>query len=150
MNDAKPQTTTMPNMKGHGQYPSSSNSSKSNNLSLKIEEAEQILIVGKSIDFSFCGKLLKDRNSRCQNVINKAMNDLCTFHKAESYKKYASKRNDTNRSSLSRMRGNLKKSLSGNKANNRRMNGVSMMQRGGNQNRKKKGKPVASVDFKVA
>merc|ERR1712154_94088 len=53
---------------------------------------------------------------------NKSERDLCQFHAAKQYKKYASKRNDTNRTSLSNLRRNnsTKKSLSGS------MNGVSI------------------------
>eukprot|EP00483_Globobulimina_turgida_P002697 UN02702 len=50
-----------------------------NNISLKIESNEQILIMGKSVDFSFCNKLLNtyDKHSKCQNVVYKSKGDLC-------------------------------------------------------------------------
>ena len=124
--------------------PKIQNNSNSNNISLKIDDFEQILIVGKSMDFAFCPKI--DGSVRCQDVINKAKSDLCTFHKAQSYKKYAAKRNDTNRSSLSRLRQNGKRSLSGNMRFKSGMNGISMMQ----TNKKYKQKPAQSINYRVA
>ena len=65
---------------------------------------------------------------KCQNIVNKTKHDLCQFHAAQQYKKYASKRNDTNRSSLSsKLRNRTKKSLSKLRSNNNR-NGITMYQ----------------------
>jgi len=96
----------------------------SQEISLKIEEPEQVLVVGKSLDFAFCPKM-DHRQNRCRNVINKATHDLCEFHKAAQYKKFAAKRNDTNRTSMSRshLKQNRTRSLSG------PGNGISMVQR---------------------
>jgi len=116
---------------------------KNFDLSLKIEEAEQILVVGKSIDFAFCGKI-DNNHKRCPTVINKSKDDLCTFHKTESYKKYASKRNDTNRSGLTRLRTNGKKTTT-----NRRTNGVSMMQRRKPMSKQKQA-PKPTVNWRQA
>ena len=95
-------------------------------ISLKIEDFEQILIIGKSIDFGFCNKSINNGVNKCQNIVNKTKHDLCQFHAAQQYKKYASKRNDTNRSSLSsKLRNRNKKQ---NLSKIRMNNGISMLQ----------------------
>merc|ERR1719295_941590 len=111
------------NINGPGSFGQRSTNNMNHTISLKIDDFEQVLVVGKSLDFAFCPKLEGYGRIPCRNVINKATHDLCEFHKAQQYKKYASKRNDTNRSSTSRLRQNTKKSLSG------PGNGISMVQR---------------------
>merc|ERR1712013_93269 len=83
----------------------------------------------------------------CDGVIDKSRYDLCEFHRAKQYKKFASKRNDTNRTTMSRLRNpqSQKRSLSG------KMNGLSMIQRRAPKNfyandEAKKKKPKRNVD----
>ena len=64
-------------------------------ISLKIKEAAQVLVVGRSLDFALCPKLMGDGQTRCQDVMDKSRDDLCEFHRAKQYKKFAAKRNDT-------------------------------------------------------
>jgi len=81
-------------------------------IALKVEDGEQILVVGKSIDFGFCNKELRNASGKCQSIVNKTKADLCPFHAAQQYKRYASRRSDTNRSSLSsKLRNQNKRSL---------------------------------------
>jgi len=112
---AKPKVIDNNNNK-QKQHPSSVAAHRANevDLALRIEEMEQILIVGKSIDFGFCNKPIKNGSETCKSVVNKSESDLCLFHKHQQYKRYASKRNDTNRCSLSsNLRNkNTKKNLS--------------------------------------
>jgi len=110
-------------------------------ISLKVDEPEQVLVVGRSLDFAICPKINSGTGERCDGVIDKSRYDLCEFHRAKQYKKFASKRNDTNRTKMSRLRNpqSARKSLSG------KMNGLSMVQRRAPKNfyaeEKKKVKP---------
>jgi len=97
-------------------------------ISLKIDDFEQILVVGKSLDFAICPRVNAASGERCTEAIDKSRFDLCEFHRAKQYKKFAAKRNDTNRTTMSRLRNPQcsKRSLSGNMNG---LNGLSMANR---------------------
>jgi len=69
-------------------------------VSLVLEDANQIIEVGRAKDFDFCAA--KTKSGRCKTAINKLEGKYCAYHVRENYRKAASRRGDINRSLVRR------------------------------------------------